>query len=98
GPPACPLAVMAAEVATPDAFVVAVLTPPAKVTLAPVGAGAVNVTVAFGTGLPPASVTVATSALANAVLTCALCPLPLVATIFAAAPTVLVSEKLAVVA
>src|SRR5579885_2856865 len=89
---------MAAEVATPDAFVTAVFRPPAKVTLAPLEAGAVKVTVMFGTGFPPASVTVATSGFVNALLIFALCPPPLVATIFAAGPTVFVRANKAVVA
>jgi hypothetical protein len=91
------LAVTTTEVATPDALVVAVFTPPANVMLAPEPGGA-KVTVAFGTAFPPASVTVATRGLVNAVFSDALCPLPLLTTIFAAAPAVLVSEKLAVVA
>src|ERR1700687_3215950 len=51
GPPAMLLAVNTAEVATPLAFVTAVFTPPANVPLAPVCAGAVNVTVTPETGL-----------------------------------------------
>jgi hypothetical protein len=47
-----------AEVATPLPFVIAVLTPPANVPLAPLP-GAVNVTVTPGTGLLEASLTVA---------------------------------------
>jgi hypothetical protein len=69
-----------AEVATPLALVVAVLTPPANVPLAPVCAGAVNVTVTPLAGDPP-DVTVATSGFVNAAPTVALCPDPLVATI-----------------
>lgn len=53
----------AAAVATPDAFVVAMFTPPAKVPLAPVP-GAANVTVTPLTGLPPASFTVVWNAVA----------------------------------
>ena len=85
-----------ADVATPLLFVVAVFTPPAKLPLAP-DAGAVNVTVTPCTGLPPLSFTVATSGAANAVLIAALCGVPLVAVIDAAAPAVLVSAKLAAV-
>jgi hypothetical protein len=62
------LAVKTADVATPEAFVTAVLAPPAKVPLAPDG-GAVNVTVTPLTGFPFASFTVATSGDANAVFT-----------------------------
>ena len=91
------LAVRTAEVATPLALVVAVLTPPAKVPLAPV-AGALNVTTTPLTGLLPASFTVATSAAANAVLIVALCGVPLVAVMVAAAPALLVREKFAGVA
>jgi hypothetical protein len=65
------LAVNTADVATPLAFVVAVFTPPAKVPLAP-AAGGVNVTTTPLTGLFPASVTVAASGAANAVLIVAL--------------------------
>jgi hypothetical protein len=72
------------EVATPLALVVAIVVfvPFAKVPLAP-EAGAVNVTVTPLTGIPsgdPLFVTVATSG-ANAVLTAALCGVPLVAAI-----------------
>jgi hypothetical protein len=61
------LEVKSAEVATPDALVVAVVTPPAKLPLAPL-TGGVKVTVAPPTGLPPESVTVACRVEANAVL------------------------------
>jgi hypothetical protein len=64
--PTVVFAVKTAEVATPEAFVVAVLTPPAKVPLGPV-VGAVNVTtVPAPTGFPPESLTVTTNG-ANAV-------------------------------
>ena len=86
-----------ADVATPLALVVAAFTPPANVPLAP-AAGGVKVTTTPLTGLFPASVTVATSGAANAVLIGALCGVPLVAATFAAGPVVLVSEKLAGVA
>src|SRR5579884_110275 len=89
---------MAAEVATPEEFVTAVLIPPANVRLGPVAAGGVNVTVVLASGLPPASVTVTTSGEAKAVFTGALCPLPAVMETFAGGPTVLVSAKLAVLA
>ena len=78
------MAVNTVDVATPLAFVVAVLLP-AKLPLAPL-AGAVNVTVTPCTGLPPLSFTVATSAAANAVLMAALCGVPPVAVIDAAVP------------
>jgi hypothetical protein len=52
----------AVVVATPDALVVAVLTPPAKVAVAPPTVAGVKVTVAPETGLLPASVTVTESA------------------------------------
>jgi hypothetical protein len=66
----------------------------ANVALAP-EAGAVKVTETPLTGLLLASVTVATNGLANAVLTVAVCPPPLVALRCAAAPAVLVKAKLA---
>ncbi len=86
-----------AEVATPLALVVAVVVlvvVSANVPLAP-DAGAVNVTIAPFTGFWPLSSTVATSGAANAVLVAALCGVPLVAVIEAAAPAVLVRLKLA---
>jgi hypothetical protein len=61
-------------------------------------AGATKLTDAPAIGLPSASVTVATSAEPNAVDTVVLWPLPLVATMTAAAPAVLVSENVADVA
>jgi hypothetical protein len=91
------LAVNVADVATPLAFVVAVFTPPANVPLAP-ATGGVNVTNTPLTGLFPASVTVATRGAANAVLIAVLCGVPLVATTFAAAPTLFVNAKFADVA
>ena len=56
--PEVPLAVKTADIATPRPLVVAVVTPPASVPLAPLP-GAVNVTVAPLTGLLPESFTVA---------------------------------------
>src|SRR6266478_2125367 len=91
------LAVNIAEVATPLALVIAVFAPPANVPLAPVCAGAVNVTVAPETGLLLASFTVACSAVVNAVLIVAVCGVPAVAVI-AAGAAVLVRAKLAAVA
>jgi hypothetical protein len=89
-------AVNAAEVAIPEGFVVAVLTPPAKLPEAPLD-GVVKVTIAPLTGLPPESLTVATRGLLKAVLMVALCELPPLALIEAAAPAMLVSAKPAVV-
>jgi hypothetical protein len=66
--PAVELAVNCAAVATPAAFVVAVLTPLAKVPLAPL-AGAANVTNAQLTGLLPASLTVTCSGVKKARVT-----------------------------
>jgi hypothetical protein len=74
--------------------VVAVVTPPAKVPLAPLD-GAVNVTVTPLTGLLNESFTVACSCVAKAVFTVALCGVPAVAAMLAAAPARLVSEKFA---
>ena len=99
GPPAVAFAVNVEDVATPLAFVVAVViaVPFANVPLAPLP-GAENVTTTPPTGLLPASVTVATSGAPNAVLIGALCPDPLVTVTFAAAPAVFVSAKFAEVA
>ena len=69
-------AVNAAEVAIPEALVVAVVRLPANVPLAPVVGGAAKVTTTPETGLPPESFTVATSGEANAVLIVALCGVP----------------------
>jgi len=80
--PMTPLAVKTDEVATPDEFVVSVSDADefdAKVPPAPVD-GAVKTTNAPLTGVPPI-ITVATSGAANAVLTDALCGVPLVAAI-----------------
>src|SRR5271165_3083731 len=88
------LAVNTAEVATPEALVIAVFTPPAKVPLAPLP-GAVKVTVTPLTALPPESLTVATSGAPKAVLIVAFWGVPLVAAMDAAAPALLVSAKTA---
>jgi hypothetical protein len=88
------LAVKTAAVAAPDAFVVAVFTPPAKVPLAPL-AGAANVTVTPLTGLLNESFITACSCVGNALLIEALCGVPAVAVMLAAAPVRFVSEKLA---
>jgi hypothetical protein len=87
GPPGVPFAVKTADVATPAAVVLAVFTPPANVPLAPL-AGGVKVTSTPLTGLLPASVTVATSGAAKAVLIVALWGVPLVAVTFVGAPVV----------
>ncbi len=90
------LAVNAADVATPEELVVAVFTPPAKVPEAPL-LGAVNITDIPLTPLPPEFFTVTTSAPVNAVLTAALCGVPLVAAMEAGPlPAWLVSLKRAV--
>ncbi len=87
----------AGEVARPEAFVFTVtVVEPANVPLAP-EAGAVKVTLAPETKLPPASFTVATNGLLNAWLTCALWPLPDIAVMVAGAPTVFVRVKEAAV-
>ena len=83
-----------AEVATPLALVVAVLTPPANVPLAPL-AGALKVTVTPLNGLPPLSFTVAAKGAENAVPIVALCGVPLVAVMEAAGPGLFVREKFA---
>jgi hypothetical protein len=84
-PPAILFAVNVAAVATPWALVTAVFTPPANVPLAPL-TGAVNVTVTPLTGLLRLSFTVACMAVANAVLTVALCGVPTVAVMLCAVP------------
>ena len=92
------MAVNRAE-ATPDAFVVTVMVVELllKVPDAPV-AGAVKTTLTPDSGLLPASFTVTASGFAKAVLMVADCGVvPALATIEAAAPAVLVSEKFTVV-
>ena len=80
--------------AKPDAFVMAVFAPPAKLPLAPL-LGGVNVTVTPLTGVPLALVTVTTKGAGKGVLIAALCGVPLVAVILADDPGVFVNEKLA---
>ena len=77
------LAVNTAEVATPEALVTAVFTPPANVPEAPL-LGAVKVTVTPLTGCPVELVTVTASGLPNAIPTAALCGVPPLAAIEAA--------------
>src|SRR5205085_9291311 len=89
--PAVVFAVKTAAVATPDAFVVVVLTPPENIPLAPL-VGAVNVTVTPLTGLLKESLTVACNWVVNAVLTVALCGVPAVAVMLFAVPAKFVSE------
>ena len=74
--PATAFAEKTADEARPEAFVVAVVTPPAKLPEAPLD-GAANVTTAPVTGLPPEFVTPTTSAPPKAVFTEALCGDPL---------------------
>jgi hypothetical protein len=88
-------AVNVGAVATPLAFVTAVFNPPANVPLAPVCAGAANVTVAPLTGFPPLSFTVACRAVANAELIAALWGVPAVAVMEAAGPAMFVKLKFA---
>jgi hypothetical protein len=89
-------AVNTADVATPDALVVAFPTfvPLGNIPLAPVD-GAVKVTTRLLTRFPRESLTVATSLLANGWPAVMLCPDPLVAMIDAGGPAVFVSAKLA---
>ena len=70
------MAEKATDVAIPDAFVMAVFTPPAKAPLAPLP-GAVKVTVAPLTGLELESFTTTTIGAAKTVLMVALCGDPL---------------------
>ena len=79
------------EVATPLELVTAVVTPPAKLPLAP-EAGAAKVTVTPLTGLLPASFTVTCSAEPNAVLIGALCGVPAVAVTDAGTCTIVVTS------
>jgi hypothetical protein len=90
------LAVNTGDVATPleSVVTVVVFVPPAKVPLAPV-AGAVKVTTTPPVPDPPV-VTVATSGAAKAVLTTAVCGVPLVAVIVSPELAVFVRLKLAV--
>jgi hypothetical protein len=87
-------AVNTAEVATPLAFVVAVVTPPANVPLAPLP-GAENVTDTPETGLLDASLTVAWSGDAKELPTVALWGVPPVAAMDAGVPAVFVKVKFA---
>jgi len=89
-----PFAVKTAEVATPEALVTAVFTPPANVPLAPL-VGALKVTVTLATGLLLASVTITCSCAANAELIVAFCGVPALATMLAGGLPKFVSEKLA---
>jgi hypothetical protein len=68
--PGRPFAISVRDLATPDASVMAVFTPPAKVTPGPL-TGVVNVTVTPLTGLEAESRTVTDSGRPNGVLTCA---------------------------
>ena len=79
------LAVKVLAVASPEALVVAVFTPPAKAPLGPV-AGAVKVTTTPGTGLPEVSFTVACRAVPKAVLMVALCGEPAVTVMVGSIP------------
>ncbi len=98
GPPAVELAVNADDTATPEAFVVAVVTVEllANSPLAP-EPGAVNVTVTLGVGDPLASLTVAVRGKEKAVLILVVCGVPVVTVIVAAAAWLFVSEKLTVI-
>src|SRR5260221_10326920 len=91
--PATVLAVNVGAVATPLALVVTVALAP-NVPEAPDN-GAANVTLTPAIGLLDASLTVACSPVANAVVIAALCGVPAVAVMLAGAPAVLVIEKLA---
>jgi hypothetical protein len=80
GAAACPLA---------SVFTSATATPPVNVPLAPLP-GAVKVTMAPLTGLPPLSFTVACRLVVNAVVTGAFCGVPAVAVMLAGGPALLV--------
>jgi hypothetical protein len=83
------------EVATPAAFVIALVLPPAKVPPAPL-AGGVNVTVTPETGLLFASLTVAESGDGKGVAIFVVCGVPPVALIEAGDCWLIVSAKVAV--
>ena len=90
-----PLAVKAGAVATPLALVTTLaVADPLNFPVAPL-AGAVNVTVAPLTGLPPLSVTKACNGVANTVLIGAVCGVPPFAWVPATPPVVLVKLKIA---
>jgi hypothetical protein len=96
--PAVAFAVNAVAVATPLLLVTAVAVAELpNFPLAPLP-GAVKLTVTPLSGLLLASFTVACSGVANAVLTVALCGVPAVAEMLAAAPALFVRVKLAGVA
>ena len=82
-----------ADIANPEELVTAVFVPPAKLPDAPL-LGAVNATITPLTGFPLLSCTNATSGLANDVPTGALCGVPLLAEIDAAALEPLLTVKL----
>jgi len=92
--PGVVFAVKTAAVAMPLEFVVAVVTPPAKVPVAP-EVGAAKVTVIPLTGLLPLSLTITWRFGENTVLTAALSVAPAYAVTDTGTPGVLVSEKLA---
>ena len=94
GPPCIRLATNGVD-ATPEVLVVTVTVCGApKYPVAPL-VGAVNVTGTPLTALPPASFTVADSAVANGSPAAALCGVPPVAVMLAGGPGVLVSAKVA---
>jgi hypothetical protein len=95
--PVCPFAVKLGAVAIPLTVTAVAVGDPLKAALAPL-LGAVNVTVIPLSKLLPASLTVACRAVAKAVLTIALCGVPLVAVILAGGPALFVRLKLAPVA
>ena len=78
--PASAFAVMVWDLASPDASVTAVFTPPAKVTPGALPEG-VNVTVTPLTGLEVESRTIADNGRPNGVFTCAVCGVPPIAAI-----------------
>jgi hypothetical protein len=97
-PPAVALAVNAGAVAIPLLLVIAVaVADDPNNALAPFD-GDVNVTVTPLTGFPPASLTVAWSAVVNAALMAAVCGVPAVAVMLAGALAVFVRLKPVVVA
>lgn len=85
------------EVATPEASVTAVFTPPAKLAEGTLPAGAVKVTVTPGTTLLLASVTTAFSVLAKGVRIIALCGDPPDTAMFAGLPGRFVAPIVAVI-
>ena len=89
------MALKTGAVAIPLVLVTAVaVADPLKLALAP-ETGAVKATVTPPSGLPPASLTMACSSVANALPTSALCGVPATTEMLAGVPPTLLKEKMA---